>query len=114
MARELSEIGVPLDDISTEDLSKNTYQNAKFLAAVIKPAAYDQIYLVTSGFHMQRSLILFSHFGIRANPAPSDRLGVRGRKLTSISQNFLYADLCLHEFGGIVQFYLYNWYGGNS
>lgn len=113
MARELTESGVNPVDVMTEDQSNNTYQNAKFVAEKIRPADYDTIYLVTSGTHMSRSQILFSHFGINTTPAPADFLSARGRHLTSSGYNFLLADLASHEFVGILQFYIYNWLGLN-
>lgn len=114
MSRELTDIGIPQTDLILEDKSYSTFQNAKFLGQILKPAEFDQIFLVTSGYHIKRSQMLFSHFGIQCTPAPADRLNVRGRMLTSSGQNFLFADLALHEYAGMLQFYLYNLLGWNS
>jgi uncharacterized SAM-binding protein YcdF (DUF218 family) len=81
---------------------------------MIAAEKYEVIYLVTSGYHMSRSQILFSHFGVQTLAAPADLFSVRGRSLYSSGRNFMMADLGAHEFVGILQFYFYNWMGWNS
>ncbi len=113
MARELIEIGVPSADIIIEPRSRNTYENAKFSGEIIHSQKLDKIILVTSGFHMTRSLLFFQSFNLHPTPAPSDRLSSHF-SLVPLSQNFALLDLALHEHTGMSQYYLYNFMGWNS
>jgi len=62
-----------------EDKSLNTYENAKFTKAiflkrgVVKPT----IYLVTSAFHMARSVKLYKYFGFDVIPVASDFMTIK-------------------------------------
>lgn len=112
MARELIEIGIPAADIIMEPKSRNTFENAKYSSEIIHSQKFDDLILVTSGFHMRRSLLLFQIFNLYPQSAPSDRLTTR-ISLIPLSQNFTYLDLALHEYLGMAQYYLYNFMGWN-
>ena len=112
MARELIEIGIPAVDIIMEPKSRNTFENAKYSREIIHSQKFDNLILVTSGFHMRRSLRLFQIFNLYPQPAPSDRLSSK-ISLIPLAQNFTYLDLALHEYLGIAQVYLYNFMGWN-
>lgn len=107
MAIQLTEIGVPESDIILEERSNNTYENARFTAPIIRSGGFDQIYVVTNGFHMKRSLVLFNHFKIKGLPAPSDHFESEWSVLPKGS-SFYWADLGLHELGGMVKFHVWN------
>ncbi len=111
MHRELVELGVT--DVILEKESNNTYQNAKFSSAILKMNRSDSILLVSSGAHMRRSLLYFSHFGVNAIPAPSDHLNTQLSWLP-LSYNLLLTDLAIHEYLGILRFHLYNRLGWNT
>ena len=54
-----------------EKNSLDTYQNAKFTAKLFdKMYLKKEIYLVTSAYHMKRSIMLFKHFGFKIIPKP--------------------------------------------
>ncbi|GAB6046100.1 YdcF family protein [Caminibacter profundus] len=54
-----------------ENLSLNTYQNAKYTVLLFKKLNMPlKIYLVTSAYHMKRSIALFKHFGFKIIPKP--------------------------------------------
>jgi uncharacterized SAM-binding protein YcdF (DUF218 family) len=54
-----------------ENRSLNTYQNAKYTSELFtKLKIPKKIYLVTSAYHMKRSLILFKKFGFETVPEP--------------------------------------------
>lgn len=112
MAHELTEIGIPSTDIIMEPKSRNTYENAKFSSEIIRSQNLDNLILVTSGFHMKRSLLFFQTFNLHPLPAPSDRLSAHISVLP-LSQNFALLDLALHEYTGMAQYYLYNFMGWN-
>lgn len=101
----LMKLGVPLDDFILEFNSTDTQTNAEFTKAILKQSSFDQIVLVTSGIHMQRSLLWFSHFDVHAIPASSDYLAPQ-LTMTSLGYNFALTDFALHEYLGIVEFYL--------
>ncbi len=53
-----------------EDRAKDTWQNAAFSAAMLRADGIGQVYLVTDGWHMRRSLLSFRRAGLVAVPAP--------------------------------------------
>jgi uncharacterized SAM-binding protein YcdF (DUF218 family) len=113
MQRELGELGIPAESILLEAKSKNTYENAKFASAMLHVQKRDTYVLVTSGFHMKRSLLYFSHFGIHPIAAPSDRLH-RLRTWLPLSYHAFLTDLAWNENIGILQFYFYEFMGWNQ
>jgi uncharacterized SAM-binding protein YcdF (DUF218 family) len=67
MARSLRE-DFGLAAAWVEPKSRDTWENAAFSAAILRPAGIRTVYLVTSAWHMRRALIAFRHFGIDAIP----------------------------------------------
>lgn len=64
----LVSIGINSNDILIESSSKNTYENAKFTKDVLIKNGYslnDTYLLVTSGYHMRRSIKCFEKQGIK-------------------------------------------------
>ncbi len=57
--------------IHTESHSLDTYENAKFSKLMFEQAGITKprIYLVTSAYHMKRSIKLYEHFGFHVIPA---------------------------------------------
>lgn len=110
---ELNAIGIKNTDIILEAHSNNTYQNAEFSSAILKLNHFDNILLVTSGFHMKRALSYFSHFGIDAIPAVSDYLSARISFIPK-GYNVVLTDLAIHEYIGILRFDVYNYFGWNA
>lgn len=110
---ELNDIGINSADIILEPHSKNTFQNAEFTSVILKANQYDNIIMDTSSIHMRRALLYFSYFGINAFPAVADYL-----KPKLFSYNFGYnivvTDYAVHEYIGILRFYIYNDLGLNS
>jgi uncharacterized SAM-binding protein YcdF (DUF218 family) len=67
----LVEWGIPPSAIQIEDRSRNTFENAQFVAKMI--SRQESILLVTSGFHMPRAMAVFRKVGFTAvTPAPTD------------------------------------------
>lgn len=67
--------GFPPEDILTEDVSKNTHENAEESAKVLKEHKDLKTYLlVTSGTHMRRSLACFKKEGLNCTPFSTDLL----------------------------------------
>ncbi len=91
-----------------EDKSLDTFQNAKFTKQKFTEAGMQNptIYLVTSAYHMKRSVSLYEHFGFRVIPCATDF------KISLQKSNFwdyfpkmeaLYDSyLALHEYAGLL------------
>lgn len=72
--RYLLEFGIPENDILIEGESNNTHENAKFSKAVLdKENVKGRFLLITSAFHMRRSLACFKKEGLIAEPYSTDR-----------------------------------------
>ncbi len=54
-----------------EPRSRDTWENAKFSAAILKGDGIGSVYLVTQAWHMRRAMLAFARFGIAALPAPT-------------------------------------------
>jgi len=69
IAKFLLSSGIPESDIILENNSRNTYENAALSADILKrqPSSKRQL-LITSGFHMRRSLLCFKKAGL--DPVP--------------------------------------------
>jgi len=95
------ELGVPVR--WEEGRSANTFGNARHSARILEEAGVERILLVTSAWHMPRSVASFRHFGLDVVAAPT---GFRGGVFASW-RSFVphwngLRDTCLamHEWGG--------------
>ncbi|NQY22114.1 MAG: YdcF family protein [Campylobacteraceae bacterium] len=104
--KHLIDIGVNKKNIIEESKSMNTWQNAQFTSKIIKSALYDRVVLVSSGIHIKRSELYFSHFGISTIPIRSDYMAAK-ISIIPLSYNFAVMDFAIHEYIG---FYRYNFY----
>jgi uncharacterized SAM-binding protein YcdF (DUF218 family) len=66
--------GIPETDIITEEISKNTHENALESAKILKESYphLKSVLLITSGMHMRRSLACFDKVGLRCDPFSTD------------------------------------------
>lgn len=63
VARKLfSELGVDVSQIVFEDQSRNTFENVKFSKALVKPKSDENWVLITTAWHMPRSVGIFEKF----------------------------------------------------
>jgi uncharacterized SAM-binding protein YcdF (DUF218 family) len=109
---DVRQLGVEPADLLRESQSMNTWQNAKFSAPLLQGESADRVVLVSSGFHLRRGMLYFSHFGIRATPVRADY--VTGElSWLPLSYNFTMADLALHEYVGIARYHWYSVMGWN-
>ena len=72
MAEIAQLMGVPADAILQDPTSLNTYQNAVNVKKILQDRGLNRILLVTSAFHMPRSLLIFKKQGVDAIPAATD------------------------------------------
>ena len=68
----LIDAGVAPERIVVENASRNTYENAVFTRDLIKPTQEDRWLLVTSAYHMPRSVGAFRKVGFDVIPFPVD------------------------------------------
>jgi uncharacterized SAM-binding protein YcdF (DUF218 family) len=72
MYEHLELMGMPPDAMLRERQSRDTHQNALYSAILLKGKGMRRIHLVTSAFHMRRSVPLFEAQGLEVIPAPTD------------------------------------------
>ena len=81
-------LGIAKSRLTMERRSRNTQENAEFSKAMVAPKAGEHWLLVTSAFHMPRSVGLFRKAGFAVEPYPVDwRVGGRDGPL-HVSANF--------------------------
>jgi len=110
---ELRNLGINKADIKLETNSMNTYKNAELTNAILKKNQFDQVILVTSGIHLKRALLYFSHFGIEAIPARADYIASQ-HSIFPLGYNFAITDFAIHEYLGIARLYVYDFFGWNK
>jgi uncharacterized SAM-binding protein YcdF (DUF218 family) len=111
--RLLEQLNIKSEDILIETQSRNTFENARFVSNLIDQDSIDQVVLVTSGIHLKRALLYFSHFHVAPLPAASDFLYPKFGFIPT-SYNFMLMDYAIHEYLGRVRFYVYNFFGLNN
>lgn len=72
--RQLIQLGISSVEIMMDDKSRNTVENAKNTAEILKSKGFKHPILVTSAYHMERAVMDFKRFGITVLPYPTDYL----------------------------------------
>ena len=109
-AQLLLDWGVKASDIIYEEKSRNTHENAIFSGRILKSKFPGGKYLlITSAFHMRRSLSCFEKVKISADAFPADFYGgeyaMNFQFLLIPSSNALaYFDLLWHEWTGYIMY----------
>src|SRR5437588_2620369 len=98
-------LGVNKSRLTLERRSRNTYENAEFSKAIAAPKAGERWLLVTSAFHMPRSIGVFRKLGFAVEPYPADwRTGSAPGLLSSsafASDGLGNADTAIREWKGL-------------
>ncbi len=71
-SRLLTALGVAPERLVLEGKSRDTYENALFTKEMVTPKPDEKWLLVTSAFHMPRSMALFQKAGFTVIPWPVD------------------------------------------
>ncbi len=82
-------LGVPRWAMFTEDESRDTWENAKFSAAILKSHGWQRIILVSDPSHVWRASQHFKHFGMDvavSGATESDLLGLPLRVLKALRE----------------------------
>jgi len=105
-----SELGVPESQMMFEDQSRNTFENAVFTQKLVHPQKDDKWLLVTSAFHMPRSIGIFRALGMNPLAFPVDyRTDGTGEDLRPPSDGSLAVrnvETALREWVGLVAYRL--------
>ncbi len=102
MAKVAVTLGVKSQDISLDERSKDTEEEAVAIQGMVKT---DRFILVTSAFHMPRAMLLFQHRGMDPIPAPTDYLSSNHFDLGSFfpgTSALNDAGIATHEYLGIL------------
>ena len=85
----LMDLGVPSSAIRLESAARNTEENAKFVSKMLGDGK--RILLVTSAWHMRRSILMFKKYapGLEVIPAATDY-----EALSGCAQSILLRDFC--------------------
>lgn len=108
--RLFTALGVERGRLLLEDRSRNTYENAVFTKQMVEPQPGEIWLLVTSAFHMPRSMALFRRAGFEVLPWPVDYrtsgaegVGIFRDNPTDSLQN---ATLGIREWIGLIAYWL--------
>ena len=71
VGRVLADLGVPPGKIVLEGRSRDTAENARHTKGVLEGMGVRRPLLVTSAFHMRRSVLSFGKAGVAVTPVPS-------------------------------------------
>jgi len=112
LSEVLLKSGVKQEDIILENNSRNTAENATMSADILKKSIPNgRFLLITSAFHMKRSLLCFKKAGLPVDPFPVDvRSGgdiyTIDRLIQPDAENITTWDIIIHEWVGIVMYKL--------
>jgi uncharacterized SAM-binding protein YcdF (DUF218 family) len=103
-------LGVPRERLTMERRARNTAENAEFTKANAAPKNGERWLLVTSAYHMPRSVGLFRKVGFAVEPYPVDwRVGDRADLLQFSAfavEGLQRTDLAVHEWIGLLAYRL--------
>lgn len=109
-ARVLADLGVDPARFVIEDRSRDTFENARFSRALADPQPGEVWLLVTSAWHMPRSMAVFQAEGFDVVPFPVDFRTVGGQELTrgfrSVSSGLMRLDIAAREYLGLLAYRL--------
>jgi uncharacterized SAM-binding protein YcdF (DUF218 family) len=102
-------LGVVRDRLTMERRSRNTQENAEFSKAAVSPTAGERWLLVTSAFHMPRSVGVFRNAGFIVEPYPVDwRTGTGSTLWTPssflASDGLAQVDIAVREWMGLAAY----------
>jgi uncharacterized SAM-binding protein YcdF (DUF218 family) len=110
VARLFESFGIARDRIMLERRARNTAENATFTKDIAQPKPGERWLLVTSGYHMPRSIGCFRKVGFMVEAYPVDwRIEDAGHMLSSLNAlagGLGATDLATHEWAGLLVYWL--------
>lgn len=106
----LTALGVAPDRITAEEQSRNTVENAVFSRLIADPKPGERWLLVTSAFHMPRSMGVFRAAGFPVEAYPVD-WRTRGpidaaTPFATFADGLVMTDTAMHEWVGLLAYWL--------
>ena len=105
-----TDLGIPAARILLEDKSRNTYENAVFTRDLVKPQPGERWLLVTSAYHMPRSVSLFRKAGFPVTAFPVDfrteATLAEMRPMREVATGLHRFDVAAREWIGLVAYWL--------
>jgi uncharacterized SAM-binding protein YcdF (DUF218 family) len=105
----LESFGLSKDRLIMERRSRNTEENAEFSKAIVVPKSGERWLLVTSAYHMARSVGIFRKAGFAVEPYPVDwRMGGRDDilKLSPFIVGLARIDTASREWLGLIAYWI--------
>jgi uncharacterized SAM-binding protein YcdF (DUF218 family) len=103
-------LGISKQRLTMERHARNTHENAEFSKAIAAPKSGERWLLVTSAYHMPRSVGLFRKAGFAVEPYPVDwRVGGREDLLNFqifSAEGLANVDIGVREYMGLVAYWL--------
>lgn len=106
---ELSALGVPAERLILEGKSRNTHENAQMSFDIVHPKPEENWLLVTSSWHMPRSLACFRKVGWHVTGAPVGYLtggNYDTRLKFNLADHLTRMTLAAHEYYGLIAYRL--------
>jgi uncharacterized SAM-binding protein YcdF (DUF218 family) len=108
VARKISHYGLDPARIIFENRSRNTWENAIYSRDLLKPKPGEKWLLVTSAFHMPRSVGVFRQAGFEVIAHPVDfrtgGVGDRRQPFASLSRGLARLDVAAKEWIGLIAY----------
>ena len=101
--------GIPRDRVILEGRSRNTAENARFTKELVKPKPGERWLVVTSAYHMPRSIGLFRGAGFPVEAYPVDwrtGAGDATSPFAALSAGLARTDTVLREWVGLLAYWL--------
>lgn len=111
MKQFLTDLGVPPDKVLLETESKNTYENGLFTREKLKALNAKKVILVTSAWHLRRSVLTFRQMGVEVVPSGCDyeALSIQGWLRPTMALYYLPSADFLAKNSFIVKEYIGYW-----
>ena len=110
VSRFADTLGLPRTRLILEDRSRNTHENARFSADLVKPVTGERWLLVTSAWHMPRAIGCFRQAGFDVTAYPVDYRTVgwsdAWKPKSFASDGLLVLDLVVKEWIGLIVYRL--------
>lgn len=104
----LEGLGIAKSRLIVERQSRNTFENVEFAKALIAPKPGERWLLVTSAYHMPRSVGLFRKIGFAVEPYPVDWRAGTGNDVFAFTKNSLEGlsrtDVAVREWLGLIAY----------
>lgn len=114
IAKQLENAGVDRTSILLDEKSRNSWQNARNTAEILREIRPRKVVLLQAAPMMKRDLLYLAHFGVKPEPVAVGYLTGSQTNMSSAGLYFLATDLALHEEIGVWRYTLYNFMGWNE